>query len=642
MREIIGYLDCSDNTKWYIPYHIYTLEDWLNGYPPHRFVDTDLIYEKIADEEIIVFEKFNQNLTDDEKQNIWNEIKTGNRNPHIFCNSAEKAKIRAKAIEFYNNHKTKFFELIRARFAKQYLNSKDKERLLQKTIQKFENLIFEERMSITTLTGEFWQKTPYDLLFRFGFESEMKLARETYIKVIENGKNYLTETQIYSDGRINYEQYPKAEATCDFYLFLINKFSKISENKRELYLPLSENIEEILLHIDSQIIPQNLLPQDRTKENSFSQEAIIFSIANSRYLIPALDFFKNNKKQLSLNDLRINCFPKWSELEVEEFITKMDNHNLIEVLISRNSFNEKLYEINVLANILSSASSVHKLDKNLSKEQVELISKKAKLAIDTKHRQKIISCIENEILIVCSENEKLTELKERKENVIDRYRNKENPSYFYNIDNIEETIDKIISRAKVEGQIPVNYWEHIMSGNLNDESILKNAFEERYLLKLWIELLTDKINELESINTTQKVVKANFKPREFKSYSKLGLAENEIDELYELLISKRLIIKENNSLDSLKAVFSSSIIGTFRPIWWNGSPSELIYFVSELMEKGLINKESRMDYENRLRKCFLDENGKAFLSDFASLKRDLLLISQSTKEPIDEIISNLL
>ncbi|MCK8490222.1 hypothetical protein M0L20_00075 [Spirosoma sp. RP8] len=114
----------------------------------------------------------------------------------------------------------------------------------------------------------------------------------------------------------------------------------------------------------------------------------------------------------------------------------------------------------------------------------------------------------------------------------------------------------------------------------------------------------------------------------------------ELRELYEQMYSRYI---NETSVQDFTAAFSGCLMGDFQPVKWKASPSELLYFIRSLTEKGLINSAGkRMDYL-KLSRCFVKDDGKPFDVAFKNINQRLDMdLSKAKKSSIDKVLSNFL
>lgn len=124
-----------------------------------------------------------------------------------------------------------------------------------------------------------------------------------------------------------------------------------------------------------------------------------------------------------------------------------------------------------------------------------------------------------------------------------------------------------------------------------------------------------------------------------QSYQWLGNPESELPQLFQCLSEKELIT-EDVTPKQISDVFTSKEIDSIAPIKWaSGNASELLYFIYELMDKGIIIKSQRMDYV-KLRSCFVKANGSRFPDGFKDLKGKLKVnLSEQKQTTIDNIVN---
>ncbi len=120
------------------------------------------------------------------------------------------------------------------------------------------------------------------------------------------------------------------------------------------------------------------------------------------------------------------------------------------------------------------------------------------------------------------------------------------------------------------------------------------------------------------------------------SYKWLGKKE-ELNQLHEKMIDG--LISSDTPIVDFKNIFSEKEISKLRPVkWHDGNASELLYFILELSEKGLIHKKNQTDYK-QLAGCFIKNDCSVFKENFRQLKQDLdLKLSSEKKDRIDTLL----
>lgn len=201
--------------------------------------------------------------------------------------------------------------------------------------------------------------------------------------------------------------------------------------------------------------------------------------------------------------------------------------------------------------------------------------------------------------------------------------------YETDVNEIEKYLDYHFSKYKGE---KIDWWRYTKS-RLEDSrtdyktnQIIRNPHHE--FVFDWFEK-TKKQIEVKPKNTTQ-----------IYSYKWEDSKFNEVSILFNKIKGK--LIDKNEELKNFKNVFSEKPIEEIIPIKWHeGNASQLLYFISQLMEKGKISKERRMNYE-RLKKCFVKNDNLPFDENLKVLKTKLeFYFSEDKKKPIDNFIRSL-
>lgn len=105
---------------------------------------------------------------------------------------------------------------------------------------------------------------------------------------------------------------------------------------------------------------------------------------------------------------------------------------------------------------------------------------------------------------------------------------------------------------------------------------------------------------------------------------------------------KEKLIDKDTTKENFSNVFSEKPVKEISPVkWHDGNASELLYFITQMMENGCITKEKRMNY-NRLKGCFVKNDGKPFTENFKELKQSLdISLSPEKTKFIDKILQKL-
>ncbi len=120
-----------------------------------------------------------------------------------------------------------------------------------------------------------------------------------------------------------------------------------------------------------------------------------------------------------------------------------------------------------------------------------------------------------------------------------------------------------------------------------------------------------KLKDLEPVRNSKKV-------KTTRSYKWLGKPED-LNELYRKM--KDFFSGETKFVD-FKNIFSNKEISIINPIkWHDDTASELLYFIMQLVENGLIEGK-RLNYLT-LTGCFLKSDGKKFTANFKNLKQSI-------------------
>jgi len=132
------------------------------------------------------------------------------------------------------------------------------------------------------------------------------------------------------------------------------------------------------------------------------------------------------------------------------------------------------------------------------------------------------------------------------------------------------------------------------------------------------------------------------KQQQKTSYVWQNNPDEELPELYRLMIDKYRLIAPETTLEQFKAVFTRQPIESINPIKWHqDNASELLYFIDRLQQtNNIVHNPKRADYQ-KLKACFVKPDGKPFNAVWKSLKTKLEInLSPDKQKAIDELVSN--
>ncbi len=118
--------------------------------------------------------------------------------------------------------------------------------------------------------------------------------------------------------------------------------------------------------------------------------------------------------------------------------------------------------------------------------------------------------------------------------------------------------------------------------------------------------------------------------------------DNELPELYSLMIDKYKLIAPETTYEQFKAVFTGQAIESINPIKWHqDNASELLYFIDGLQQtNNIVHNPKRADYQ-KLKACFVKPDGSQFNEALKTLKTDIKInLSPDKQMAIDELVSN--
>lgn len=201
---------------------------------------------------------------------------------------------------------------------------------------------------------------------------------------------------------------------------------------------------------------------------------------------------------------------------------------------------------------------------------------------------------------------------------------------------VAEAKNIILSELKryddLPGQLKYLYQEY--------ENHIDNAGSDK--ITIWLQqkiALTEKKKE----NVTQPAKKT---PKQKTSYRWLG-TQDQLSDFCKELIGKFILPDEDTDDDSyiitiindVKAIFSAKPLNEIKPVRWHeDNATELIYFITEIGEKGIIKAGSRSDYKT-MKACFVKPDGTPFdTSSWPSLKQKRHYnLSKAKQEAIDKL-----
>jgi hypothetical protein len=118
--------------------------------------------------------------------------------------------------------------------------------------------------------------------------------------------------------------------------------------------------------------------------------------------------------------------------------------------------------------------------------------------------------------------------------------------------------------------------------------------------------------------------------------------DDELPELYSLMIDQYKLIAPDTTYERFKAVFTGQLIDeSFEPIRWHqDNASELLYFIDKLEQSNNIeHNPKRADYQ-KLKACFVKPDGKQFNEALKTLKQQIQFIAPDKQKAIDELVNN--
>ena len=117
--------------------------------------------------------------------------------------------------------------------------------------------------------------------------------------------------------------------------------------------------------------------------------------------------------------------------------------------------------------------------------------------------------------------------------------------------------------------------------------------------------------------------------------------DEELPELYSLMIDKYKLIAPETTYEQFKPIFTGQPIESISPIrWHNDNASELLYFIDRLEQSNQVKHTKKADYQ-RMIACFVKPDGNTFQAAFKNIKTNILInLSPDKQKAIDDLISN--
>ena len=118
--------------------------------------------------------------------------------------------------------------------------------------------------------------------------------------------------------------------------------------------------------------------------------------------------------------------------------------------------------------------------------------------------------------------------------------------------------------------------------------------------------------------------------------------DNELPELYSLMINKYKLIAPETTYEQFKAVFTGQPIDEIKQIKWHqDNASELLYFIDRLEQSNNIrHNQKKADYQ-RMTACFVKPDGNVFTANLKQIKQNITInLSADKQKAIDELVSN--
>jgi hypothetical protein len=130
-------------------------------------------------------------------------------------------------------------------------------------------------------------------------------------------------------------------------------------------------------------------------------------------------------------------------------------------------------------------------------------------------------------------------------------------------------------------------------------------------------------------------------PQKKTSYVWQTKPDQELPELFGLMINKYKLIAPETTLEQFTAVFTGQAIESINPIRWHqDNASELLYFIGRLEETdNVVHNPKRADYQ-KMTTCFVKPDGKPFTANWKQINQTINInLSPEKQKAIDELVS---
>ena len=150
---------------------------------------------------------------------------------------------------------------------------------------------------------------------------------------------------------------------------------------------------------------------------------------------------------------------------------------------------------------------------------------------------------------------------------------------------------------------------------------------------------------LEWVNKKEVQVPSTAPPIIKTSYNWESNPENELPELYKLMVEDYKLIAQDTTYECFEAIFTAQPIDeSFEPVrWHNNTATELLYLIHKFEETDSIKHNPKKSDYQTLKACFVKPDGKPFNEAFKSLKTNLTTnLAKDKQKAIDKLIENFL
>jgi hypothetical protein len=133
------------------------------------------------------------------------------------------------------------------------------------------------------------------------------------------------------------------------------------------------------------------------------------------------------------------------------------------------------------------------------------------------------------------------------------------------------------------------------------------------------------------------------KPKKSKlSYQWQNKPNEELPELYELLLNKYKLISPETTLEQFKGIFTGQPLESIKPVkWHDNNTSELLYFIKGLKKNDNIELNIKRSDYIKMTSCIVKPDGRKFEANFKELNQNISInLSIKKRETINDLVDN--